>query len=109
MSLLLKLDTIQGLQPIVRDVRKSVAKELVGFQEKLDSLTFVKSKTSMESQDEENTRELNNDHEVEAADPIHHMKPEQLVERIYAKLNKEHVQAQFGSNDEALRLDLENH
>ncbi|XP_071716180.1 LOW QUALITY PROTEIN: BAG family molecular chaperone regulator 6 [Rutidosis leptorrhynchoides] len=42
MSILLKLDTIQGLHPIVRDVRKSVAKELVGLQEKLDSLTYVK-------------------------------------------------------------------
>lgn len=43
MSLLLKLDTIQGLHPIVRDIRKSVAKDLVGLQEKLDSLTSVKS------------------------------------------------------------------
>ncbi|KAH7863482.1 hypothetical protein Vadar_018053 [Vaccinium darrowii] len=39
MSLLLKLDTIQGLLPSVRDCRKSVAKELVSLQEKLDSLT----------------------------------------------------------------------
>ncbi|KAI3693413.1 hypothetical protein L6452_33248 [Arctium lappa] len=31
MSLLLKLDTIQGLHPVVREVRKCVAKELVGF------------------------------------------------------------------------------
>ncbi|KAJ9555993.1 hypothetical protein OSB04_010607, partial [Centaurea solstitialis] len=38
MSLLLKLDTIQGLHPAVREVRKCVAKELVGLQEKLDSL-----------------------------------------------------------------------
>ncbi|OMP08553.1 hypothetical protein COLO4_06360 [Corchorus olitorius] len=39
MSLLLKLDTIQGLHPSVRDARKSLAKELVILQEKLDSLT----------------------------------------------------------------------
>ncbi|GJW97924.1 BAG domain-containing protein [Tanacetum coccineum] len=45
MSLLLKLDTIQGLHPVVRDARKSVAKELVGLQEELDSLTLVKSET----------------------------------------------------------------
>ncbi|XP_019159354.1 PREDICTED: BAG family molecular chaperone regulator 6 isoform X2 [Ipomoea nil] len=38
MSLLLKLDTIQGLHPTVRDIRKSVARELVGLQEKLDSI-----------------------------------------------------------------------
>lgn len=43
MSLLLKLDTIQGLHPSVREVRKSVAKELVSLQEKLDSLTARKS------------------------------------------------------------------
>ncbi|KAI3829259.1 hypothetical protein L1987_03378 [Smallanthus sonchifolius] len=49
MSLLLKLDTIQGLHPFVREARKSVAKELVGLQEKLDSLSFVKSETPTES------------------------------------------------------------
>ncbi|PWA42641.1 BAG domain-containing protein [Artemisia annua] len=45
MSLLLKLDTMQGLHPVVRDTRKLVANELVCLQEKLDSLTVVKSKT----------------------------------------------------------------
>ncbi|KAL7608752.1 hypothetical protein Lser_V15G14423 [Lactuca serriola] len=152
MSLLLKLDTIQGLHPIVRDIRKSVAKELVGLQEKLDSLTFVKSETlseatesqeddgalepQVESHNAENTGELNNDqittlvepeqpvddsidreqaqsrnkaHEVEAADPIHDMKPDHLVEHISGKLNDDYIQAQSGSNDEAVRLDLENH
>ncbi|KAK9068329.1 hypothetical protein SSX86_012440 [Deinandra increscens subsp. villosa] len=48
MGLLLKLDTIQGLHPYVREVRKSVAKELVGLQEKLDSLAFIESKTPSE-------------------------------------------------------------
>ncbi|PIA36846.1 hypothetical protein AQUCO_03200068v1 [Aquilegia coerulea] len=38
MSLLLQLDTIQGLHPNVRDIRKSVARELVSIQERLDSL-----------------------------------------------------------------------
>nr|XP_043627239.1 BAG family molecular chaperone regulator 6 [Erigeron canadensis] len=46
MSLLLKLDTIQGLHPVVRDIRKSVAKELVGLQEKLDSYTPIKETMS---------------------------------------------------------------
>ena len=46
MSLLLKLDTIQGLHPVVWDTRKLVTKELVCLQEKLDSLTVVKSETS---------------------------------------------------------------
>uniref|UniRef100_A0A0A8ZMB3 BAG domain-containing protein n=1 Tax=Arundo donax TaxID=35708 RepID=A0A0A8ZMB3_ARUDO len=38
MNLLLKLDTIQGLHPSVREARKSVARELICLQEKLDSL-----------------------------------------------------------------------
>ncbi|CAN6231136.1 unnamed protein product [Urochloa humidicola] len=38
MNLLLKLDTIQGLHPSVRETRKSVARELVCLQEKLDTL-----------------------------------------------------------------------
>ncbi|KAK9103788.1 hypothetical protein Sjap_021042 [Stephania japonica] len=39
MNLLLQLDTIQGLHPTVREIRKSVARELVLLQEKLDSMT----------------------------------------------------------------------
>ncbi|XP_062218773.1 BAG family molecular chaperone regulator 6 [Phragmites australis] len=38
MNLLLKLDTIQGLHPSVRETRKSVARELICLQEKLDTL-----------------------------------------------------------------------
>ncbi|XP_051144991.1 BAG family molecular chaperone regulator 6 isoform X2 [Andrographis paniculata] len=36
MNLLLKLDTIQGLHPSIRDIRKSVVRELVNLQEQLD-------------------------------------------------------------------------
>lgn len=39
MRLLLKLDTIQGLHPSLREIRKSLARELVTLQEKLDSIT----------------------------------------------------------------------
>ncbi|XP_021767168.1 BAG family molecular chaperone regulator 6 [Chenopodium quinoa] len=42
MNLLLKLDSIQGLHESVRDVRKSVAKELISLQEKLDNITSQK-------------------------------------------------------------------
>lgn len=38
MNLLLKLDAIQGLHPSVREARKSVARELICLQEKLDTL-----------------------------------------------------------------------
>ncbi|XP_059651308.1 BAG family molecular chaperone regulator 6-like [Cornus florida] len=41
MNLLLKLDTVQGLHASVRDMRKSVAKELVSLQDKLDSLASL--------------------------------------------------------------------
>ncbi|KAH7519527.1 hypothetical protein FEM48_Zijuj08G0046500 [Ziziphus jujuba var. spinosa] len=40
MRLLLKLDAIQGLPPGLRDIRKSLARELVTLQEKLDSLVI---------------------------------------------------------------------
>ncbi|GLT84696.1 hypothetical protein SLE2022_029130 [Rubroshorea leprosula] len=44
MSLLLKLDTIQGLHPSLRDIRKALAKELVTLQEKIDSLVSKQTK-----------------------------------------------------------------
>ncbi|KAL2251788.1 BAG family molecular chaperone regulator 6 [Sesamum indicum] len=46
MSLLLKLDMVQGLHPSIREVRKSVVRELVSLQEKLDSLTNESENTS---------------------------------------------------------------
>ncbi|CAK8560754.1 unnamed protein product [Lathyrus sativus] len=42
MRLLLKLDTIQGLHPSLREIRKSLARELVTLQEKLDSIMLKK-------------------------------------------------------------------
>ncbi|KAM3282446.1 BAG family molecular chaperone regulator 6 [Capsicum chacoense] len=48
MGLLLKLDTIQGLHPTVREYRKSVAKELVSLQEKLDLLNCMKQPAESE-------------------------------------------------------------
>ncbi|KGN45704.1 BAG family molecular chaperone regulator 6 [Cucumis sativus] len=42
MRLLLKLDTIQGLHPSIREFRKSLAKELVALEEKLDCMVINK-------------------------------------------------------------------
>lgn len=42
MRLLLQLDTIQGLHPSIRELRKSLAKELVALQEKLDCMVINK-------------------------------------------------------------------
>ncbi|CAA0830658.1 BAG family molecular chaperone regulator 6 [Striga hermonthica] len=66
MSLLLRVDTIQGLHPSVREVRKSVVKELVNLQEKLDSL--VNKKTEHPPQEESNlksTEDASNKTEVD--------------------------------------------
>lgn len=46
MNLLLKLDTIQGLHPSIRDIRKSVVRELVSLQEKLDHLSLERSESA---------------------------------------------------------------
>ncbi|GAB4861654.1 Large proline-rich protein bag6 [Ancistrocladus abbreviatus] len=48
MKLLLRLDTIQGLHPSLRDIRKYVAKELISLQEKLDSLMMEKEPSAEE-------------------------------------------------------------
>ncbi|CAI8607617.1 unnamed protein product [Vicia faba] len=50
MRLLLKLDTIQGLHPSLREIRKSLARELVTLQEKLDSIA-MKSPSQQEMQE----------------------------------------------------------
>ncbi|KAL5571529.1 hypothetical protein UlMin_021126 [Ulmus minor] len=42
MRLLLKLDTIQGLHPSFREIRKSLARELITLQEKLDLIVTKK-------------------------------------------------------------------
>lgn len=48
MNLLLKLDTVQGLHPSIRDVRKSVARRLVSLQDKLDHLSLKNSENADE-------------------------------------------------------------
>ncbi|KAI9110056.1 hypothetical protein K1719_019097 [Acacia pycnantha] len=50
MRLLLKLDTIQGLHPSFREMRKSLARELTSLQEKLDSVVAKKSQLHVEDQ-----------------------------------------------------------
>ncbi|XP_068664735.1 BAG family molecular chaperone regulator 6 [Aristolochia californica] len=56
MGLLLQLDTIQSLHSSVRDVRKTVARELTCLQERLDSLVVLtatsKTRMSESGQDE---------------------------------------------------------
>ncbi|KAJ0962951.1 hypothetical protein J5N97_028073 [Dioscorea zingiberensis] len=56
MNLLLQLDTIQGLHPDVRERRKSVARELVCLQEKLDALGSHNSKSNVLDQVEKESK-----------------------------------------------------
>lgn len=51
MNLLLRLDTIQGLHPNLRDIRKSLARELVALQEELDSMTTKSLEESVDNSD----------------------------------------------------------
>ncbi|KAJ1429545.1 IQ motif, EF-hand binding site [Sesbania bispinosa] len=48
MRLLLKLDTIQGLHPSFREIRKSLARDLVTLQERLDSIMAKKPQQQMQ-------------------------------------------------------------
>ncbi|GAB2271775.1 Large proline-rich protein bag6 [Dionaea muscipula] len=48
MNLLLELDTVQGLHPSLRDMRKAVAKELLSLQVKLDALVAYSCAPSAE-------------------------------------------------------------
>lgn len=72
MDLLLKLDTIQGLHPSLRDNRKALARELVALQEKLDSLT---SKHTMEEAAKSKLADsLNVDSQNDLSMPVMHNK-----------------------------------
>ncbi|TVU33324.1 hypothetical protein EJB05_25134 [Eragrostis curvula] len=80
MNLLLKLDTIQGLHPSVRDARKSVARELICLQEKLDSLC----KQPFSEFNHENEDEIS-----ERADSIIHTAAPTLTSEASDKMSQE--------------------
>jgi hypothetical protein len=46
MALLLRLDSLQGVHPEVRLIRKAVTKELIGFQETIDSMSSVSAESN---------------------------------------------------------------
>jgi len=46
MALLLRLDSLQGVHPEVRLIRKAVTKELLGFQETIDSMSSVSAESN---------------------------------------------------------------
>ncbi|CAM8937148.1 unnamed protein product [Rhodiola kirilowii] len=43
MTLLLKLDSVRGLDPVVRELRKSVSRKIVGLQEVVDAVAESRS------------------------------------------------------------------
>nr|XP_011468967.1 PREDICTED: BAG family molecular chaperone regulator 6 isoform X1 [Fragaria vesca subsp. vesca] len=81
MRLLLRLDSIQGLLPSVREIRRSLARELVLLQEKLDDITSKKSqdtaeeasivKTVEEINSNGNTSVYMSEQQVEEAEKVH--------------------------------------
>ncbi|CAN6994304.1 BAG family molecular chaperone regulator 6 [Brassica rapa] len=68
MSLLLKLDSVQGLHPSIRDYRKSLARELSDMQENIDSL----KKISVEKEQVDTTSQT--------SDPLVNLEERQLAE-----------------------------
>jgi hypothetical protein len=58
MAMLLRLDSIQGAHPVVRDIRKSVAKEVVQFQEILDAALDSHDNKEMGVEERENGDDL---------------------------------------------------
>ncbi|WZY91419.1 hypothetical protein YC2023_063748 [Brassica napus] len=74
MSLLLKLDSVQGLHPSIRDYRKSLARELSDMQENIDSLkkSSVK-KVAVEEQ-------VDNASQSQISDPLVNLEHRQLAE-----------------------------
>ncbi|CAF2093526.1 unnamed protein product [Brassica napus] len=68
MSLLLKLDSVQGLHPSIRDYRKSLARELSDMQENIDSL----KKISVEKEQVDTTSQT--------SDPLVSLEERQLAE-----------------------------
>ncbi|XP_013614733.1 PREDICTED: BAG family molecular chaperone regulator 6 [Brassica oleracea var. oleracea] len=68
MSLLLKLDSVQGLHPSIRDYRKSLARELSDMQENIDSL----KKISVEKEQVDTTSQT--------SEPLVNLEERQLAE-----------------------------
>lgn len=60
MRMLLKLDTIQGLHPSLRDIRKALAKDLVTLQEELDPIAKVAEDTSIDISNDVGMQEVKN-------------------------------------------------
>ncbi|KAH0468572.1 hypothetical protein IEQ34_003605 [Dendrobium chrysotoxum] len=109
MNLLLQLDTIQGLLPSLRDIRKSVARELVCLQDKLDQLygqatneheegTQKKDETSSSTSDASEITLTSEEKDLPSAGS--HMKEKILSEQPsqYLNVENEFLQESEGSS-----------
>uniref|UniRef100_A0A0A9DJB4 BAG domain-containing protein n=1 Tax=Arundo donax TaxID=35708 RepID=A0A0A9DJB4_ARUDO len=99
MSLLLKLDTIQGLHPTVREARKSVARELICLQEKLDTLCKLPSGESNHTNGESNHTNSVSE-EPERAESVIHTAAEASMEEDVRQL----CETQEPSSMESMKL-----
>lgn len=91
MAMLLRLDSIQGAHPVVRDIRKSVAKEVVQFQEIIDAALDSHDNKETGVEERENGDDLKT-----RSDTIHD-------EEIVAELND----TEEGSGGSSVRRDGE--
>jgi hypothetical protein len=91
MAMLLRLDSIQGAHPVVRDIRKSVAKEVVQFQEIVDAALDSHDNKETGVEERENADDLKT-----RSDTIHD-------EEIVAELND----TEEGSGGSSVRRDGE--
>ncbi|KAF8017055.1 hypothetical protein BT93_H2308 [Corymbia citriodora subsp. variegata] len=94
-----KLDTIQGLHPDLRGVRKSLARELVALQEQLDSSTTKRLGESVDDSDPART------HECTVSEEEHHDEAKRQFEESFSV--SENIGGQLES-DEAQLLKAEN-
>ncbi|XP_047314956.1 BAG family molecular chaperone regulator 6 isoform X2 [Impatiens glandulifera] len=99
MNLLLKLDTIQGLHPVARDMRKWTAKELVKLQEEVDcavkkgdvnkSLEIESSAETEEMKKHDDEEEVNKSLEMESSAATEVMKKHDDEEEVNKSLELE--------------------
>lgn len=84
MALLLRLDQLQGVHPEVRAIRKALAKELVMFQEKLDSMSDASEEVeeSEVCDAEEEGAEMTGHANIPSEDAMEEMKGEENVSYV---------------------------
>ncbi|ESQ39263.1 hypothetical protein EUTSA_v10001302mg [Eutrema salsugineum] len=110
MSLLLKLDSIQGLHPSIRDFRKSLARELSDMQESLDSLKKISAEEEALEEQVEITSQtsdcpMNLEHSQLAEEKK--MVHDSNTEKVHPPPREEHPKSLMNMTDEQLVAEAE--